>query len=263
MSEETIIARSPVRTAISWIVRGVLCCVVILFFLLMIQSVVIIEVPIHFLFGWVFHGMTTLPPLLGNWRMLLLPAGCLVLAGVLIHRFVCRSLKAKEVYLVWRPTHTLAFLALLLLGCGAAIALSGVVHQSVWLMGDRWIENRGRRAELTEAVNNARQLMMALMEFHDEKGHYPNSLQELESELNIPHQLVWLKTGNGKVPEPFILLHPGGTRPMNADEPLIVSPVIQRDGKVAVGYGDCSVRSLPVSKLASVLAGEENVSSIK
>ncbi|MEO5914734.1 MAG: hypothetical protein ABIS50_10905 [Luteolibacter sp.] len=218
----------------------------------MIESLMIIEIPFRFAFGWIFHANKTLPFLLENWRAALLPLGCLILAGILAHRFIRRTLAAKGISRPWRPADTLASTMLLLLGCGAAIALSGVVHESVWLMSDRWVESN-RRSELTMAVNNSRQLMMALADYHEMNGRYPNSLRELEIELDTPRQLAWTEVTYKGVREPFILLHPGETRLMNEDEPLIVSPIIQKDGKIVVGYGDSSVKSLPAGEFSRIL----------
>lgn len=254
MSEETVVARkSSTRT---WIIRGVLWSIVIFVITILSSCTLILEAPIHFLFGWVFHAVKTLPPLLANWRMVLFPAGCLLLAGVLIHRFVGRWFKAKERPQPWRPFFTVASLALLMLGCAAAITLSGALHQFIWLMGDPWIENRGRRMEQTLAVNNARQLVMGLFEYHQKHGHYPNSLLELKSELDFPARLFLVPVDYSRVSEPFILLNPGGTRAVNPDEPLIVSPVIINVGKIVVGYGDGSVTSLPAKSLNRVIQGE-------
>ena len=54
----------------------------------------------------------------------------------------------------WRVGHTISAVSLLMLGCGAAIALSGVLHQTVWLMSDPWTENRGKRMEQTLPKRN-------------------------------------------------------------------------------------------------------------
>jgi hypothetical protein len=242
--------KSSTRT---WIIRGVLWTVVIVVFSGLSSCTVLVETPVRFVLGWLFHAMKALPPLLGNWRPFVAPLGCLVLATWLIHRFVRWAQVAKGKPPSWRVGQTVSAVSLLMLGCGAAIALSGVLHQAVWLMSDPWTENRGRRSDQTEAVNKARQLLMALWEFHDSKGHYPNSLRELETEFDSPSQLAWVRNGLGQVREPFVLLHPGGKRPGNANEPLIVSPVVQSVGKFAVGYGDGSVKSLPAVQLEQIL----------
>jgi len=245
--------KSSTRT---WIIRGVLWTFVIFVFSVLSSCTVLVETPVHFVLGWLFHAVKALPSLLGNWRPLVVPLGCLVLATWLIHRFIRWSQVAKGNPPSWRVRHTVSAVSLLLLGCGAAIALSGVVHQSVWLMSDPWTENRGKRMEQTLAVNNARQLVMGLFEYHEKHGHYPNSLRELESELDAPARLFSVPVGYSRVNEPFVLLHPGGTRAVNPDEPLIVSPVIQSAGKIVVGYGDGSVTSLLAKDLERVIKGE-------
>jgi hypothetical protein len=102
--------------------------------------------------------------------------------------------------------------------------------------------------------------MLALFEYESEKGRYPHSFEELEMEFaedeyypGMIRRLWWLGTINGKVPEPWILLHPGSAETALSDEPVIVSPVIAGEGMVVVGYGDSSVRSVRVENLAEVL----------
>lgn len=253
MSEEVIAPKPPASRRWTWVIRGVLWTIVILVFSALGSCTVLVETPVHFVLGWFFHAAKALPPLLVNWRPLVAPLGCLVLAIWLVHRFVRWWQLAKGETRSWRLRHTFSAVALLLLGSGAAIALSGVVHQTVWLMSDPWTEDRSRKSEQTMAVNDGRQLMMALFEFHQTKGRYPNSFQELEPELEMPRRLAWVETSNRSVREPFILLHPGGTRLIRSDEPLIVSPVLPRVGRIVVGYGDGSVRSLPAVQLGRIL----------
>jgi hypothetical protein len=249
VTEDAIPTKPRASRRWTWIIRGILWTIVILVISALGSCTVLVETPVHFVLGWFFHAAKTLPSLLGNWRPLVAPLGCLVLATWLVHRFVRWWQVAKGKTPSWRLRHTCSAVALLLLGSGAAIALSGVVHQVVWLLSDPWMEDRGKRAELTMAVNNGRQLMLALLEFHQTKGRYPYGFHELE----LPQDLMWVQTSNRSVREPFILLHPGGRRFVNADEPLIVSPVIQREGKFVVGYGDGSVRSLPAVQLGKIL----------
>lgn len=249
MSEEAIPTKPPPSRRWTWIIRGVLWTIVILVFSALGSCTVLVETPVHFVLGWFFHAAKALPPLLANWRPLVAPLGCLVLATWLVHRFVRWWQMAKGEAPSWRLWHTFSAVALLLLGSGAAIALSGVVHQAVWLLSDPWIEDRGKRAELTMAVKNGRQLMLALLEFHETNGCYPHGFHELE----LPQDLMWVQSSNRSVREPFILLHPGGKQLANGDEPMIVSPVIQSMGKIVVGYGDGSVRSLPAVQLGKIL----------
>jgi hypothetical protein len=259
MSEEPIAARTPASRRWKWIIRGVVWTFVILVISGLGSYTVLVETPVHFVLGWLFHAVKALPPLLGNWRPLVAPLGCLVLATWLIHRFVRWSQVAKGKPPSWRVGHTISAVSLLMLGCGAAIALSGVLHQTVWLMSDPWTENRGKRMEQTLAVSNARQLVMGLFEYYEKHGRYPNSLWELEVESASLARLISVPVGYSRVNEPFILLHPGGTRAVNAGEPLIVSPVIRNSEKIAVGYGDGSVTSLRAKDLDRVIKGESRL----
>lgn len=226
------------------------------------RTVFMIEVPFHLVCGWWIHAWKALPPFLAQWQAAVLPMGCLVLAGVLAHRFIVRWVKEKRPSLGWKGRHTAAVFSLLILCSGAAIATSGIVHQFFWLAGGKVIESN-RRMDVTIAMSNGRQLMLALLEFQDTKGSYPQSFEELEADAGeysySIRRLSWLDTRDGKVPEPWILLRPGSSKVALEDEPVIVSPVIAARGMVVVGYGDSSVRAVPARELAKIL--ETNAAS--
>jgi hypothetical protein len=222
----------------------------------------LIEIPFRVLCGWAIHASKALPHLFGKWQEAVLPVGCLFMAAVIAHRFVGRWVDEKFPARTWRIRHTAAALALLLLGSAAAIAASGVVHQMFWLAKGKVTERSGK-GDVTVAINNGRQLMFGLLEYENEKGRYPHTFEELEMELEAGYypgmfrRLWWLwslDTRDGKVPEPWILLRPGSSEVALNDEPVIVSPVIVREGMVVLGYGDCSVRSIRAEKLNEVLA---------
>ena len=233
----------------------------LLFFLLMLgggSSIFIIEIPFRVVCGWAIHAWKALPHLFGKWQDAVLPVGCLLMAAVIAHRFVGRWVKEKFPHRFWKIRHAVAVLSLVLLGSAAAIAASGVVHQMFWLATGQ-VTQRNRRSDVTMAVNDGRQLMMALFEYETEMGRYPHSFGELEMELEDEYhpgmirRLWWLNTINGKVPEPWILLRPGSSGVALDDEPVIVSPVIAGEGMVVVGYGDSSVRRIHADKLKEVL----------
>jgi hypothetical protein len=217
-----------------------------------------ILLPFRLVFGWLIHATKALPHLFGKWDEAILPLGCLLMAAVIAHRFVRRWVDEKFPERTWRIRHTAGALSLLLLGSAAAIAASGVVHQMFWLASGN-LTQRNRRADVTMAVHNGKQLMLALFEFETEKDRYPYSFEELEMEFEdesysgMIRQLWWLNTNNGKVPEPWILLHPGSSTTALSDEPVIVSPVIAGEGMVVVGYGDASVKSIRQENLGVVL----------
>jgi len=217
----------------------------------------IIELPIRFFLGWAFHAWKALPPFFGKWEAAVLPAGCLVVAGLLVHRFIIRWASEKRPALEWRAKHTAAVMSLLFLCSAAAIATSGIFHQFFWLAGGKVIESN-RRTDVTLAISNGRQLMLYLLEYEVLKGRYPESFEELaaefESETGVLRRLSWVDTGDRNVPEPWILLRPGSDEIAPEDEPVIVSPLLRDGLTVVVGFGDMSVRKMPAQKLADLLA---------
>lgn len=244
------------------IFRGILWGLLLLFLAVLFLSLTggrtayIIEIPFHFICGWALHGWKALPPFSEKWEAALLPAGCILLAGVLLHRFIRRWAKEKRPSLEWRAKHTAAVMSLILLCSASAIATSGIVHQFFWLAGGKVIEDN-RRTEMTVAMSNGRQLMMLLLEFYDKNGRYPHSFDELETEFESAYggsrKLWWVETGDGGIPEPFVLLRPGSDAIALDEEPLIVSPVLREGRMVLVGYGDTSVRMLPTSRLEEMM----------
>lgn len=216
----------------------------------------VLQMVYHLFCGWVLHGWKALPQWVGKWQEAVLPLGCLLMAAVILHRFVRRWVLGKFPDRIWRIRHTAGVLSLLLLGSAAAIAASGVVHQLFWLGSGKMTESN-RRVELTMTVSNCRQLMIAILEFYDETGRYPHTLQE----LGVPPELIWVNMGDGRAREPFVFLRPGSTEIAQSNEPLLVSPLLVNVGKVVVGYGDSSVRSESSKNLRMILAQDETKES--
>lgn len=226
------------------------------FVLLLILAVApyLFQMGYHLLCGWAIHAWKALPHLFGKWQEAILPVVCLLMAAVIAHRFVRRWVDEKFPERKWRIRHTAAALSLLLLGSAAAIAASGVVHQMFWLANGKVIQSN-RRTDVTMAVNNGRQLMLALWEFQADNDRYPHSFEELVPEIiedpESLRRLSWLNTRSGKAPEPWILLRPGSAE--TGLGPVIVSPVIAGEGMVVVGYGDGTAKMIPFGDLAEVI----------
>lgn len=251
---------SVFRVAI-WIVGVVLFLFLILLWLVFSRNLAFLEVPYRLLAGWFIHTVKAFPFLFGSWKPFLLPLGCMLLATWLIHRFAVWWHSTKNMEGRWPFKHTIRGVMLLLLGAAAAIALSGVVHQMVWLSQGQWTQTNHRR-ELTEAVSKMRQLTLWVVEFQQENGRYPYSMDELQTLLNLRHydnRLTWMEPHYGGVQEHFILLHPGRKTPLSAGEPLIVSPWIAKEDKIVVGYADLSVRSEAGANFAQILLSRKAV----
>lgn len=257
MSADQAAPRSRLRMVFSSMLRILLATIVLFLLCVLTSSISLIEIPVHFLIGWVFHAWQHLPRLLPQWSGILLPAACILIAGFMTHRFILWWIHTKALATRWQPAQTITSIALLLLASGAAIAMSGITHQFAWLMSEPWTENRGRRSELADAVNKARQVMLALTEYETSHGRLPDSLQQLRSSQEFSERIFWVKPGRNDPPEPFVLLHAGKALPFQQDEPVIISPAIGPDSKFVVGFSDCSVRSVTRPMLARLLDGRQ------
>lgn len=201
-----------------------------------------LEFPLRLAFGWIWHLVQGVPVLLPQWPELLLPLACLAVATWLAHRFIRWWLAAKGSALDWRGRHTVSAAAIILLGSAAAIALSGVAHQAVWLADAPWWTNGGRAYERTEAMNKIRQLHRALVDFESEHGRPPDSLEELDPAIN--RRLFHQSPSAGEPPEPIVYLKPGDSDPATV---VLVSPLLESlRERVVVGFRSGEAKSLPV-----------------
>lgn len=215
----------------------------LLFVLLVLSSSFIWpwEFAFHVFAGPFIHAWKNLPPFFSQWRSALLPLACLVAAIVLAHRFIRWWITIKEIPMSWRWGHSAAATLLILLGSAAAIAMSGITHQAAWLSSSPWLESN-HRPHLTIAVSNARQIMLALLEYEAEHERYPETLEVAIKVSELPLRVLMIETGSSKPKRPFIFLRPGKAS-TNKLEPVIFSPEIQKD-RVVVGYSDGSVRTM-------------------
>ncbi len=243
----------PARIRWKWIVRGTIIAVVALLFVSATGNILILELPIHFLIGWSFHVWHAIPGAFAKWRGAILPTGCLLMAGVLTHRFISRYVASREAGRIWKPAFTASILGLILLGCAAAIALSAVVHQVVWLSRDSIIENQASKRRRIQVFGDASNIMLRVVEFHDSYGHLPLSLAELAPMDDQPRLRLGVTSGNGPF-EPFLLLNPGGHLPLDPEQPVIISPASRETGRIIVGYADTSVLFILLKDLPRILA---------
>ncbi|WP_226895197.1 hypothetical protein [Luteolibacter marinus] len=216
--------------------------------------ITLLVIPLHLLFGWMLHASRMLPGFFGQWQQSLIPAACLALALWLVHRFIRWWLAARGSSLEWKPGHSMVVTALLLSGSAAAIAMSGVVHQAVWLADGSWFQQGPSGYRRTVALSNAKQILLGLHDFQEKHGRYPDSLGQLEWDPVAKEQLIRLDAGGHGLKEEFLLLRPGALADQVGDGPVILSPFIADAGKFAVGYGDGSAKLLPQEELGQVWA---------
>jgi hypothetical protein len=230
-------------------VRIFMITLVLIFLMGFIGVTFPIEIAFHLIAGPFIHAWKNLPPFVLQWRSSLLPLACLAVAILLAHRFICWWITSKDIRMSWRWGHTAAAVLLLLLGSAAAIAMSGITHQAAWLFSSPWLEDSSNKtrskSRLAATMHDARQIMLVLNEYKAEHGRYPDTLDEAVKALDVSPKMLWVEAGLGRPRELFILLKPGLV-PTKMVEPVLISPPIQPDNKVAVGYSDTSVRIMPL-----------------
>ena len=241
----------------SWTIRLALWSFVVTFFGALTGLITLLEAPLRLFFGWAVHAWVTLPPLLPRWKELLLPLAAAGLALWMADRFIRWALAAKRSELRWQGRHTLSATFLLLLGSAAAIAMSGIVHQVAWLGGETWWAGGRPVIQRTVAMANARQILLALEDFEEKNGRYPDSL----AELDLPSSLRVLPPRQNGLPEPFVYLKPKDPLPEGDEQVVIVSPVLPDLDKVCVGYLSGTVASLQAAELSKLLDASRSQTS--
>ena len=231
----------------SWIIRLAVWGFVVVFFGTASGLITLLEAPLRLVFGWAVHAWVSMPPLLPRWKELLLPLAALGLALFLIDRFIRWTLAAKGSAAPWRGWHTVSATFLLLLGAAAAIAMSGIVHQVVWLGGEPWWGNG--RSQVTVAMSHSRQIVLWIHEFEEKNGRYPESL----AELDLPVGLRAIPSREKGLQEPFVYLKPAGSPSAGEELPVLVSPLLPDGGRVIVGYLSGTTTAIQADQLPALL----------
>ncbi len=231
----------------SWIIRLAVWGFVLTFFGAITGLITVLEAPLRLVFGWALHAWVTLPPLLSRWKELLLPLAALGLALWLTDRFIRWALVAKGTTLSWQGWHTVSATFLLLLGAAAAIAMSGIVHQVVWLGGEKWWGNG--RSQVTVAMSHTRQIIMWIHDFEEQNSRYPESLADLE----LPAGLRAIPSREQGLQEPFVYLKPPGLPSAGEELPVLVSPLLPDSDRVIVGYLSGTTTAIQADQLPALL----------
>lgn len=211
------------------------------------------EILFHLLAGSILHAKRNLPNLSDQWSGLIPPLCCLVIAFCMFHRFVVWWLHEKAPEVNWKQRHSWFALGILLGICAAAIAMSGITHQSAWLAGESWLETRGMKGIRASAVTNAKILGLALFEYHNSHGRYPATLDELEETCESVQRFTRMPAMRNGPPEPFLFLKPGATESAGSNEILLISPYIPESNCWVVSFGDHSVRPIKETELNELL----------
>lgn len=245
--------------------RKIGCGVIIVVFVVLVlplfgRSVWLLELGYHLGLGWLLHFKECLVRLGQDPAKIVGFAAPPVLAamGALIgfHRLAQWWMRERGVPEAWCFSQSATVGLLVLLGSGAAIALSGVLHELAWLPQGE-ITRSNRRTNLTLAINNARQLGIGMFEYETEYGERPKVWKDIEKiewgGYGNWSRLIYLRFNSFSPPEPFVLLPSDTTLGDDPNSALMISPWILDSGKFVVLKADMSVTSLPASRLAEVL----------
>ncbi|MES2440554.1 MAG: hypothetical protein V4584_15920 [Verrucomicrobiota bacterium] len=254
------------RGCLAWAMWSLGGITVAFFFLLAAaRNAWLVELPFHLVAGCVLHAnraashfATDLPRLMGAAVFPCL-ASAVALGGA--HRLILWWRVASGKTESWHFKHTALAGSLVLLGSAAAIALSGVVHEAVWLPQGKIIQSNHRTA-LTLAVSNARQLGLMIYEHEIEHGTFPQSLPGLKElagdSVNLP-RMMFVELDPQVPPEPFVLVNPGGTMGRDPNAIVMIGPQMPEHGDFVVLKADNSVTRQPAAKFVEVVRSAAGV----
>lgn len=126
--------------------------------------------------GWIHFLFRVGPEISWNPAMIGSSIFVLVLAIIGLH-LVIRHFRKN-----WQLRGTFAFTGLIGVLFAAAIAVTGIVHQSIWLAKGEIVSSGWSGYSLSLNMSNVRQLMLALRTFEEDNGMMPTSIYELYPE---------------------------------------------------------------------------------
>jgi len=209
--------------------------------------------------GWATYPFKILPQVNYNVEMILCGITALALAMYFAHRFlkwITEHIGALPT--PWRFKYTSCLSFLLLSMFGTSIAMTGIIHQAVWLATADKITTHQSRSITTIQVNDARDLVSILFshitETDGDPRVFPDSLTELAVENRYdlkPEDL--LCSYDGRLGEPW--LYPGSGKSFSEGVfPVIVSPRANSGGRIVVGYSTAVVESYVLDELPPEIA---------
>jgi len=189
----------PLPSFFPWIL--LLGFVLFLLAMMLPSGVALIQIVWAAIAGWLLHGLRVLPVFVGKWQGAMLPLSMVLVAWWVGHGLLRWYLQSSGSRLAERWTLRLsgALLALVLFGAAAAVSISGVAHQAMWLGQTKWVETSG--VSLERRINMTLINLWKVMWYYDsETGKLPASMDELmefliETDLADP-ALIHTQGGN-------------------------------------------------------------------
>jgi len=163
---------------------------------------------VWFLFtGWLTHLIRVIPLLDWNLELIFCFLLALAIGTAMLHQSLNWLHKQGSFKQAWTAKRTLAFTSLLLMLFGISVAMTGIVHQSIWVMKGP-ITQSNHQSRTTSEINNAKQLYTACFSYAiDHKGNMPSNLRLLTDEgfLDEDHYILSYQQENKDLPpEPWV-----------------------------------------------------------
>ena len=219
-----------------------------------IGNLVILELAIALATGWVRHGLRVLPDFFAQWPPAIVPLAALALTWWTGHRLLRWWLAARGSAMTqaWGIGRSAAVLGLVLLCGAAAIAISGVAHQMMWLGQTQWTQDN-RRSDFTVTLNQTRMMAMVLTEFDVMHGRLPHSWDELIDADIHDSFLLREMIRHGNFP---LLVQPGAS--LSEINPWSIVTISERvNDRHVLGLANGSVTSVPPKQLEAIVASGE------
>lgn len=250
----------PVRLGWSRIltklVKGVLYTILALFLVVMVieivmESIVLLQVPVHLLIGWTFYLVRVVPQTEMNAELLLCSLGALLLAMAGMQWLMSRLFAKGR----WPWRWTLTWCGLLIVMFCTSIAAVGIVHQVGWLFRlPVWIEWSGMGTQM-KAVNNAKQVLLAALQHaRDHEGRLPDTCAEMMPEIVHDSRIFWASADRNMPVEPLVYAGAGMHDTDDGNLPVVWTPRPSADGKRVVTRLDGSSQIVGEEEFQTMLA---------
>ena len=179
---------------------------------------------IAFIAGWAFFIYQNITQLSFNWEMIACGVVALIMATYGFHRLVIWIRKEK----LWQWRWSLSIVTLMLFLFAASIAMTGIIHQSAWLVKSPMLHNSRTAAYRTKSVAHLKQIYIGILMYEEENKKYPDSLEQIrEVEPRMSNVLLYCQTEDGW--EPWIYLgnlhNAAKKKGKTLNLPLAMSPV--------------------------------------
>ncbi len=230
------------RTIGEWLMIAIAWAI----FLFVIASVLgdpLLKIPYFLVFGWIHFIKDNAARVQFGAEMVLSGVLGWAIGLWLLHAFCRWVMKQKNGE--WRFVQSLRLNALFVVMFVSSCALVGCVHQLIWLGNKEIMVNRGKgHPDKHRSIHHFKMLYLSLIDYDQEKGHFPDSLYQLADEGYLAKwdlDKSWLYVENQKKLEPIQYFGKGKSTSDDGSQALLGVPFLYH-GRVIYLCIDGSVK---------------------